>query len=165
MSLGRSKKADKPRRSAYDKALALLARREQSRHELHERLARDGYPRDEVRGALDRLAGDGYQDDARFAEMMVRARIASGYGPQRIRAELRTHRIGDAFVERHLAEADVDWGAAARAQLHRRYGDAPVADYAERAKRAQFLLRRGFDAATVNTVTRADVDDAADHED
>ncbi|RAP57605.1 regulatory protein RecX [Oleiagrimonas sp. MCCC 1A03011] len=165
MPLGRRKKTDKPRRSAYDKALALLARREQSRHELQERLLRDGYARDEAREALDHLAEDGYQDDARFAEMMVRSRILNGYGPRRIRAELRTHRIGDAQVERQLAEAEVDWLASARTQLHRRYGESPVSDYAERAKRAQFLLRRGFDAATVNSVTRADVDDAVDSED
>jgi regulatory protein len=165
MRRGRKDKGDKPRRSAYDKALALLARREQSRRELHDRLLRDGYARDEVGEALDRLAADGYQDDVRFAEMMVRSRIAHGYGPRRIRAELRTHGIDDARIERQLEQAEVDWRAEARAQMRRRYGDHPAADYAERAKRAQFLLRRGFDAATVNSVTRADVDDAVDSED
>ena len=158
----RRDRADKPRRSAYDKALALLARREQSRHELHERLLRDGYARDEVVQALDRLAADGYQDDARFAEMMVRSRIAHGYGPRRIRAELRIHGIDDARIERQLEQVDVDWRAEASSQLRRRYGEQPSPEYAERAKRAQFLLRRGFDAATVNAVTRAEVDDADD---
>jgi len=37
-----------------------------------------------------------------------------------------------------------------------------VSDPAERAKRAQFLLRRGFDGSTVRSVTHADVDEAAD---
>jgi regulatory protein len=165
MKRSRRDKSDKPRRSAYDKALALLARREQSRRELRERLQRDGYARDEVADALARLADDGYQDDARFAEMMVRSRVAHGYGPRRIRAELRTHGIGDAQVDRQLEQAAVDWHAQALAQLRRRYGDRPAAEYAERAKRAQFLLRRGFEAATVNSVTRADVDDAVDSED
>lgn len=165
MRRGRKGKGDKPRRSAYDKALALLARREQSRHELDSRLQRDGYAREDILDALDRLAGDGYQDDTRFAEMMVRSRIAHGYGPRRIRAELRTHGIDDARIDRQLDQAEVDWRAEARAQLRRRYGEHPSPDYAERAKRAQFLLRRGFEAATVNSVTRADVDDAVDSED
>jgi regulatory protein len=145
-------KGDKPRRTAYDKSLALLARREQSRRELSERLQRDGYTREETREALDRLAADGYQDDARFAEMLVRSRIANGYGPRRIRAELRTHAIDDARIDRQLEQAEVDWRAEARAQLRRRYGERPSGEYAERAKRAQFLLRRGFDAATVRDV-------------
>ncbi len=165
MKRSRGDKNDKPRRSAYDKALALLARREQSRRELRERLQRDGYARDEVTEALARLSDDGYQDDARFAEMMVRSRVAHGYGPRRIRAELRTHDIDDGSIRRQLDALQVDWKLEASAQLRRRYGDRPSADYAERAKRAQFLLRRGFEAATVNSVTRANVDDAVDGED
>lgn len=153
---------DKPRRSAYDKALALLARREQSRRELSERLLRDGYSRSEVVDALDRLAADGYQDDVRFAEMMVRSRAAHGYGPRRILAELRTHGIDDGETARHLDALELDWAVEARAQLRRRYGDRPSDAFEERARRAQFLLRRGFDAATVNAVTRAEVDDADD---
>jgi regulatory protein len=165
MRRGHKDKGDKPRRSAYEKALALLARREQSRRELDGRLQRDGYARGEILEALDRLAEDGYQDDMRFAEMMVRSRIAHGYGPRRIRAELRTHGIDDARIEHQLDQAEVDWRVEASSQLRRRYGDQPSPEYAERARRAQFLLRRGFDAATVNTVTRADVDDAVDSED
>jgi len=152
MKRGRRDPGDKPRRSAYDKALALLARREQSRRELRDRLQHDGYARAEITDALDRLAADGYQDDERFAGMMVRSRAAHGYGPRRIRAELRTHGIDDARIERHLEQAGVDWQVEARAQLRRRYGEHPSDEYAERARRAQFLLRRGFDAATVQDV-------------
>lgn len=155
----------KPRRSAYDKALSLLARREQSRRELSDRLSRDGYPCSEVVQALDRLSADGYQDDVRFAEMMVRSRAAHGYGPRRILAELRTHGIDDGEIMRQLDALDLDWAVEARAQLRRRYGERPSDAFGERARRAQFLLRRGFDAATVNRVTHATVDDAADSED
>jgi regulatory protein len=60
-----------------------------------------------------------------------------------------------------LDDAGFDWNAAAAAQLRRRFGAAgSVVDAAERARRAQFLLRRGFAAATVRQVTHADVDDA-----
>jgi len=152
MKRGRGDKGDKPRRSAYDKALALLARREHSRRELRDRLQRDGYEREEVADALVRLAEDGYQDDGRFTEMMVRSRVAGGYGPRRIRAELRTHGIDEAGIEHHLEQAGIDWQTVARAQLRRRYGEHPCNEYAERARRAQFLLRRGFDAATVQDV-------------
>ena len=144
---------ERPRRSAYDKALALLARREQSRRELRTKLTRDGYASDEIDDAMQRLGEAHYQDDARFAEMLVRSRIRQGYGPQRLRAELRTHDLPDDLIAAQLAEADADWLVRAREQLHRRYGDSAPQDYRERAKRMQFLVRRGFDPATAHAAT------------
>ena len=48
-----------------------------------------------------------------------------------------------------------------RNQLRRRYGK-PASNLAERVKRANFLLRRGFDAATVQSATRAEGLESAD---
>jgi regulatory protein len=152
----------KPKRSAYDKALGLVARREHSRVQLKTKLRQSGYEGEETAAAIDRLGEQQYQDDERFAGMLLRSRIAQGYGPMRLRMELKTHGLGDAKIRELLGEAEVDWLASAANQLRRRYGSAGAADPAERAKRAQFLLRRGFDGSTVRSVTHADVDDAAD---
>ncbi|PWK92769.1 regulatory protein RecX [Fulvimonas soli] len=155
------KSADKSKPSAYAKALGLLARREHSRRELGQKLRRGGYAGDEADEALARLGEQRYQDDGRFAEVLIRNRIAQGYGPARLRAELKNHGLPDARIRALLEAAEADWDAAATAQLQRRFGPAGrAADPAERARRAQFLLRRGFSAATVRRVTHADVDDA-----
>jgi regulatory protein len=156
------KDTDKAKPSAYSKALGLLARREHSRRELRQKLDRGGYARDEAGDALDKLGEQHYQDDDRFAEMLIRSRSAQGYGPMRLRAELKSHGLSDARIRSLLDAAETDWTASAAAQLRRRYGSAGKTDPAERARRAQFLLRRGFPAATVRHVTHADVDDAAD---
>jgi len=150
----------RPKRSAYDKALGLLARREHSRKELKTKLRQGGYEGEETVAALDRLGDQHYQDDGRFAEVLLRSRIAQGYGPMRLRMELKTHGLPEATIRRLLDEAEVDWDAHAAAQLRRRYGGKAGADHAERARRVQFLLRRGFSAATVRQVTHAEVDDA-----
>ena len=152
----------KPKRSAYDKALGLLARREHSRKELKTKLRQGGYEGEETGAAIERLGEQHYQDDDRFAEVLLRSRIAQGYGPMRLRVELKSHGLGDARIRELLEAAEVDWNASAAAQLRRRYGGKGVADPAERARRAQFLLRRGFAAATVRSVTHADVDEADD---
>ncbi|MEZ2417987.1 regulatory protein RecX [Luteibacter sp. RCC_6_2] len=154
-------KADRPTRTAYDKALGLLARREHSRRELKQKLERGGFERDESVAALERLGDQGYQDDDRFAGSLVRNRVGQGYGPARIRAELRSQGIADARIRELIEAADVDWHDLAANQLRRRYGK-PSADPAERARRAQFLLRRGFAAATVRVLTHADAEDADD---
>jgi regulatory protein len=152
----------KPKRSAYDKALGLLTRREHSRKELKTKLRQGGYEGAETSAAIDRLGEQHYQDDDRFAEVLLRSRIAQGYGPVRLRVELKSHGVADARIRELLEEAEVDWDASAAAQLRRRYGGAGSADPGEHARRAQFLLRRGFAAATVRSVTHADVDEAAD---
>lgn len=151
----------KPKASAYNKALGLLARRDHSRKELRQKLDRSGYARDESSEAIDRLGEQHYQDDDRFAEALIRNRSAQGYGPMRLRAELKSHGLSDARIRSLLDAADIDWDESAAAQLRRRYRTGTT-DPAERARRAQFLLRRGFPAATVRDVTHADVDDAAD---
>jgi len=152
----------KPRRSAYDKALGLLARREHSRKELKAKLRQSGYEGEETADAIDRLGEQHYQDDDRFAEVLLRSRIGQGYGPMRLRVELKSHGLADARIRELMDEVEVDWDASAVAQLRRRYGGAGTSDPAERNRRAQFLLRRGFAAATVRRATHADVDEAAD---
>lgn len=155
---------DKPKTSAYDRALGLLARREHSRRELKLKLRQKGYEGEEAGAALDRLGEQHYQDDERFAHSLVRSRVAQGYGPMRVRAELKSHGLSDSRIRAVLDEAAVDWDASALAHLRRRFGGKSSPDREERARRAQFLLRRGFPAATVRSVTHADVDDAADDE-
>ncbi|WP_107913325.1 regulatory protein RecX [Luteibacter sp. OK325] len=154
-------KADRPTRTAYDKALGLLARREHSRRELKQKLDRGGFAREETTDAVAQLGDQGYQDDDRFAASLMRSRIGQGYGPVRIRAELRSQGIADAVIRRLIESADVDWHDLASSQLRRRYG-GPSADPAERVRRAQFLLRRGFAAATVRVLTHADAEDTDD---
>jgi regulatory protein len=131
--------------NAYEKGIELLARREHSARELRSKLARRGIEKEHVDAVLETLQSKDFQDDARFGEMLVRTRIESGYGPRWIVAELKTHGISEA-----------DWPRIVRDQLRRRYGRTAPKNLAERVKRANFLLRRGFDAATVQSVTRAE---------
>ena len=141
--------------SAYDKALNLLARREHSARELKSKLARKGLDAAESASALADLQAKDYQSDARFGEMLVRSRVTQGYGPRWIIAELKTHGIAETKARELLEVAEPDWPALVRELLRRRYGAKRPANLAERSKRANFLLRRGFDAATVQSATRA----------
>ena len=150
------KRADNTQVSAYDKALGLLARREHSARELKSKLARKGLDADESAAALAQLQSKDYQNDSRFGEMLVRSRIAQGYGPRWILAELKTHGIAEAGARVLIDAAEPDWPALIRHLIRRRYGAKPAANLAERAKRANFLLRRGFDAVTVQSITRAE---------
>lgn len=154
--------SEKDRPSAYTKALGLLVRREQSERELKAKLSRGGYACEEAEAAVDALKAREYQSDSRFAELLARSRAANGYGPRRIAAELRSHGIADAEIVTALTELECDWLDLARRELQRRYGRKPAAEVQERARRAAFLLRRGFDSSTVSVLTRADIGDPGD---
>jgi len=140
------------------RALGLLSRREHSRKELNRKLTSRGLDAGEVQAAVDRLAGEGWQDDSRFAESLVRNRAGSGYGPLRIRAELSTHGLDGDAIARAMGTFEGDWTENARDLVRRRFG-ASMDDLAQRRKAADFLIRRGFDGSSVRAATRLDLDD------
>lgn len=149
----------KPEVDAYRRALGLLVRREHSRRELKRKLGAKGADPVQAEAALDTLVGQGYQDDARFAEMLVRTRIGAGYGPLHIRAELGTHSIAAEVASAALLAGDPDWPALAIDALRRRYGTRAVRDRAETLKRSHYLQRRGFDVACIRAAVAVDLDD------
>ena len=143
---------DRPPAPAYQRALGLLVRREHSAGELKRKLRGKGVEADELDAALETLQRQGFQDDRRYAEALVRSRALAGQGPVRIRAELRVNGVPTADVDAafETAEADgLDWADIA-ARIATRFrpalraaGRGPEA-MKQRHKATSFLLRRGF---------------------
>ena len=160
-AIAASSRKRKPRElTPVQRALALLVRREHSRKELARKLAERGIERDAAVAAIERLTADGWQSDARFAEMLVRTRVAQGQGPVRIRAELGTHGLGQDMIDTALEELDGSWIQAARQLAHRKFGaDLASAELVQRRKAADFLYRRGFDGEAVRLALRAGPED------
>ncbi len=153
------RKPRRPEPTPVQRALGLLVRREHSRRELTRKLAARGVGADEANAAVERLAGEGWQDDARFAESLVRSRAANGYGPLHIRAELGTHGLDREAIADALDGFDGDWRQVARDLVRRRFGEAGPKDLAQKCKAADLLARRGFDADTVRAAIRLDPDE------
>lgn len=135
-----------------DAALRLLARREHSAQELRRKLLLREHPVELVEAALRELATESLLSDARFAEEFVRSRRDKGFGPQRIRAELRQHGVDPTVAENQLRSSDEDWQGRALTQYRKRFGRQPPRDLAERGKRYRFLINRGFTADQIRRV-------------
>lgn len=149
----------RPEPTPVQRALGLLVRREHSRRELTRKLAARGVEAEAAAAAVERLAGEGWQDDRRFAEYLVRGRAGSGYGPLYIRAELGTHGLpGEVITAAMEAFAD-QWTGIARDLVRRRFGPAGPVDLAQRRKAADLLARRGFDGDSIRAASRFDPDD------
>ncbi len=130
-------------RQALQAAVRLLATREHSRKELERKLGRH-HDSEVVARALDRLAGEGLQSDARFAEAYLRSRMEKGFGPLRIRAELRERGVDDTLIEAVLEPSDPRWRQRLAELARRKFSDRPPTDRRDLARRARFLTGRGF---------------------
>jgi len=163
MELPPSDRERKPQRrktelSATQRALGLLTRREHSKRELARKLTSRGMDAVEVETAVEELSRAGWQNDSRFAESLVRARSSSGYGPIRIRAELATHGLDRETIASALDTFHGDWAESASDLVRRRYGPVAALDLNQRRKAADFLLRRGFESASIRVATRVEAD-------
>ena len=141
---GQGRRRRRPEPNPVQRALGLLVRREHSRKELTRKLAARGVEADEAAAAVERLAGEGWQDDTRFAESLVRSRACSGYGPAFIKAELGTHGLGSEAIAGAMDGFDGDWVEVAAGLLRRRHPPASFEDRDAWRKAMDFLLRRGF---------------------
>lgn len=127
------------------RALGLLTRREHSQAELERKLLQRGVPASDAQAVVDRLARDGWQSDARFAESLLRARASSGHGPAYVRAELANlHGLTDEIIAAAMDGFEGDWFELARDLIRRRHPQALAGNPDARRKALDFLLRRGF---------------------
>lgn len=130
------------RRSALD----LLARREHSYAEMLRKLRQRGASVEMAETELDRLQDDGLLCDERFCEAYVRSRSQRGYGPQRLREELRLRGVSESLIERELSSTERDWSALASAAFAKRFPEGPASELKERARQQRFMQYRGFGA-------------------
>ena len=149
----------RPEISPTQRALGLLTRREHSRVELTRKLTSRGVEREDAQAVVDNLAKAGWQDDMRFAELLVRSRANTGFGPVRIRAELATHALSAEIIATAMEGFEHDWSGNASDLLRRRHPAALSGDRVAQRKAADFLLRRGFGMDQVTAALRSSPDE------
>jgi len=132
--------------------MEILARREHSRLELEYKLQRRVVSNEILVAALDQLAEDRLLSDERFCETFVRSRVEAGYGPMRIRAELRERGVSDALISRYLIEDHDYWRQRLVALVNRKFGPEPCSDIKSQLKQQRFLLQRGYTFEQIRTV-------------
>lgn len=129
-------------------ALNLLAMREHSMQELHEKLV-SKFDSELVDDCLDTLQQQGLQSDERFAEAFVRMRHRQGKGPQRITQELKRKGIIGDVISSSMLEGE-DWNQLAASARIKKFGDELPKDPKEKAKQMRFLAARGFLSSNIH---------------
>lgn len=125
-------------------AMNILAGREHLVSELASKLARRFGGEHDFNVVLAQLQLEGLLDDRRFAEAYVYQRSNKGYGPQRIRLELRERGAAADIIEEAMAASEADWVALAQQVRVKKFGSAEPQDFKERSRQLRFLQYRGF---------------------
>lgn len=141
--------------------MRLLGRREHSARELGSKLRQGGVEAELSSELVESLAEDGWQSDPRFAASRIQNRIAQGFGPIRIAAELRVAGLPDAMIREAMEAADCDWTALCVETYQRKYRQ-PAADHAERQRRYNHLAARGYAGDHIRAALKSADEDGDD---
>jgi regulatory protein len=124
-------------------AAKALRRRERSRSELADWLAKRGVPQTDVEVTLAQLEQLGELDDARFARLYAEdKRELGGWGAERIRDALRSRGIAEPDIEAALNGSQEDELARAISLISRRPERLDTEE--ARGRALAFLTRRGY---------------------
>jgi len=152
----RRKRPSKPETqpSPAARALKLLARREHTRRELHQKLAPYVEDAEELEALLDDFAARGWISEARVVEQVVHAKRGR-LGIARIRHALLERGVPEELIQpalQKLRDSELD---TARAIWSGKFGARPESR-AEQARQVRFLQARGFGMEIAMRVVRGD---------
>jgi len=122
----------------------LLANREHSRTELRRKLCARSYAGEMVDQVLDDLIRQHLLSDERFTEQYLSSRQRRGFGPARIKGELRERGVKDELISSYLNVQDESWIETLRLTHDKKFGVESPSDIKEKARRVRFLEYRGF---------------------
>ena len=140
--------------------MQLLVRREHSRQELAQKLAKHAETAEEIEIVLDELAKRGMLSDARFAEMRTHI-LSKKFGAARIAQDLRARGVSDELADKAVDGARASEVERARSAWAKRFR-SPPANALEKAKQMRFLQGRGFSFDTIRAVVPAKFSTPAD---
>lgn len=137
---------------AFSKIHRLVAVRERASEELRQRLRREGFSEEATEKALERALMSGLVDDSRFAEALVRTRLASGKGMRGIEAELEKWGIDPGAAIAHQEETCGEDAEVQRALevLRRR----PPKAKNQRDAAYRRLMQKGYGSSIASTAAR-----------
>jgi len=153
-------KAAVARTRVLDKALDLLAVRARSSRDLRIRLRRAGAPDHDISWSIDRLAAQGFVDDAAYARQVARAKVLSGGVSRRKVVKVLRQRgvsaeVADEAIDATLADVELDEHGAALAAAQKRLRSLAALDpQVKRQRLYAFLARRGYEGDVVRRVLR-----------
>ncbi len=148
--LGFTKRSDLEKARAS--ALASLCMREHSVKELSEKLARKEYKQESIEIVIKECLDSNYLNDERFAEIYWRNRTRKGFGPNKIKQELKFKGISSSMADRTMNQEELDFDEVVQRVYEKKFKGKPIGDFKDKAKRQNYLYQRGFPTELIRLV-------------
>ena len=140
--------------AAIRRGMGLLQYGDRSARRLAISLTAKGVAREMADRAAEYLVRKGYIREEDAACQRVRQDLRKGWGPRRIREDLRALGFLPDAVEQALASLDeVDFAASCAEVLRKKYGEIPE-DRSARQKMTAALMRLGYDSGHIREAVR-----------
>lgn len=98
------------------------------------------------------LNEQGILSDARFARSYLEMRVEKGFGPLKIRAELRARGIKREIIDELFDLIEVDWLHLVEQVRVKKFGKEKPSQWNDKIKQSRFLQSRGFNESEIMTV-------------
>lgn len=148
---------DRSLRCAALRMERLVDKRDYSSQELSNKLRQDGYSEQVREEVVARAVDSGIVDDARYADIFVRTKISSGWGINRIEAELNRRGVDatllEGWPEAYFSDTSEEERALELARTRR------IAEKNGYEKLVRFLCGRGYTLAVSYRVARQVIDE------
>lgn len=139
--------------AAFKKIIDLVNASDKSEHVIRERLRQKGFKETEIDEAVCRAKQYGFIDDMRFAETLIRSRLAQGKGLAGIERELKSHCIDPFSIDgwpESFNEGDGDELERAIEFLERK----PPRSKNVREGAYRKLIQKGYSASIASSASR-----------
>ena len=143
---------DSEKSVAFEKAMGYLGRGIKTVKQMREYLTKKGYDTKVVEYVISRLKEYRYIDDEAYAKLYVEHNSATK-GERRLKQELVGKGIALSLAEEH-AQLDTEQSLSGAARLAEKYMRNKTCDLKTLQKLQRYLLSRGYDYDTVNTILR-----------
>jgi regulatory protein len=137
---------------AISAALRLLKARARSRFELDSALERRGFSAELRSSALEKLAGWGYLNDERVAQLRALNLMRAGKGPLAALQKLAALGLSEEAARTALAHAEAELGSTPEQRAHEVLSKRGLSG----AKAARLLASRGFPEDIIHSVVGLD---------
>ena len=138
-------------KAIYNKALDIISRREHSKKELTDKLAKKYDIPELVDSVIYGLLEKNLLNDYRYSESYVVARKRKGFGPKKIGYELVSRGVNESTAS-EVIDAEGGWNEAALKAFNKKFKAGIGEDFKEQNKQKVFLQNRGFSFQEIDSV-------------
>lgn len=128
----------------YQTAIRMLTRRDHSAYEVFEKLTRKNFPEEDINKVIQLLTNENLVSDKRFSKAYTRMRVEKGFGPMKIRLELRERGVARELIDHEINKYATDWQTRVKHVREKRFGETLPEEWNEHARQSRFLQARGF---------------------